>query len=165
MKRFLFVGPIVFFFYGCDCFCSNNTISPAFIGFSKSQIDTVILKRFTPGGNFANLIDSVVITDPSIDTNCCHPYLYSVEGDTTLIFNRYDTIGPIRSGYDWQIYIPGTGSTINITNIENGEQLSCRYCTLPNIISFVQNGTQINAPTHVYDIHVYDDGYRVYIRP
>ena len=165
MNRFLLLGFIVFFFYGCDCFCSNNTINPAFIGFSKSQIDTIILKRFTPGENFADLIDSVVITDPSLDSNCCPPFQYSVEGDTTLIFDKYDTIAPIRAGYDWQIYIPGTRATINISYIENGTQLNCSYCTLPNIISFDQNGTSIYSPVHVYDISGNDDGYRVYIRP
>jgi hypothetical protein len=165
LKRLLFAGLLVFFFSGCECFCSENTISPAFIGFSKSQIDTVILRRFTPGGTFANLIDTVVITDPSLDTNCCHPFLYSIEGDTTLIFNRYDTIAPIRAGYDWQIFIPATKSTVSISDIESGTQLSCGYCTLPNIVSFEQNGTEIKSPVHVYDNSIYDDGYRIYIRP
>jgi hypothetical protein len=128
-------------------------------------MDTVILRRFIPGENFANLIDSVVITDPSPDTNCCSAFIYSRVGDTTLIFNRYDTIADIRAGYDWQIYIPGTRSTTTITDIENGTQFNCRYCTLPNIVSFVQNGTKINAPVHVYDVDGNDEGYRTYIRP
>jgi hypothetical protein len=164
LKRLLLAGLTVFFFYGCDCFCEVNIIIPAFIGFSKSQMDTVILRRFTPGENFANLIDSVIITDPSLDTNCCSTFIYSRMGDTTLIFNRYDTIADIRAGYDWQIYIPNTRSTINITDIESGTQLSCRYCTLPNIISFVQNGTKINSPVHFYD-NSGEEGYRIYIRP
>ncbi len=150
MKIFLPLGLVVFFFYGCDCFCSNNTINPAFIGFSKSQIGTVILKRFTPKQNYANLIDSVVIIDQTLDTNCCHPFRYSVQGDTTIIFDHYDTIAPIRAGYDWQIFIPATGSTINISNIESGTQKNCKYCP-PNIVSFVQNGVLVNSPFRIND--------------
>ena len=108
LKRLLFGGLIIFFFYGCDCFCEVNIIIPTFIGFSKSQIDTVILRRFIPGENFAKMIDSIIIADPSLDTNCCSAFIYSRMGDTTLIFNRYDTIADIRAGYDLAIYIPNT---------------------------------------------------------
>jgi hypothetical protein len=160
LKRFLLLGLIVFFFCGCECFCTNYTIVPAFIGFSKSQIDTVILKRFTPGGNFANLIDSAIL---SSDTINYHPYFYYVQGDTTLIFTYNDSIGPIQAGNDWQIYIPGTHTTINISNIENGSQVSCKGCP-PNIISLVQNGTQVNSPSYTQTFTVFD-GYRIYIRP
>ena len=163
MKIFLVLGLVVFFFYGCECFCSNNTINPAFIGFSKSQIDTVIIKRFTPNQNYANLIDSVIIVALSPDTNCCSAFYYSVQGDTTIIFANADTIAPIRAGYDWQIYIPATRSTINISDIENGTQVNCKYCD-PNIVSFVQNGVQINSPARTNYFNN-DDGYGAFIRP
>lgn len=133
---------------------------PAFIGFSKSQTDTVILKRFTADGNFASPIDSAII---SSDTINFHPYRYSVQGDTTLIFTYNDSIGQIRAGYDWQIYIPGTHSTINISDIENGTLVSCKGCP-PNIVSYVQNGVQVNSPAHIEN-GTTDDGYRIYIRP
>jgi hypothetical protein len=86
-----------------------------------------------------------------------------VQGDTTIIFTYNDTIAPIRAGYDWQIYIPATQSTITISNIENGTQVNCKYCQ-PNIVSFVQNGIQVNSPFRINDF-TNDDGYRAFIRP
>jgi hypothetical protein len=163
LKILLTLGLVIFFLDGCECFCSNNTINPAFIGFSKSQIDTVILKRFTPNQNYAYLIDSVIIVALSPDTNCCSAFNYSVQGDTTIIFTNSDTIAPIRAGYDWQIYIPATRSTINISDIESGTQANCKYCT-PNIVSFVQNGVQINSPARTNNF-TNDDGYGAFIRP
>ena len=126
-------------------------------------MDTVILKRYKPNENYANLIDSVVITDPSLDTNCCNPFRYAVQGDTTLIITRNDTIAPIRAGYDWQIYIPATRQTISIADIENGTRINCKFC-LPDIISFVQNSTVISSPALVGDLTP-EGGYRMYIRP
>jgi hypothetical protein len=163
LKYFLFPALLVLFLSGCDCFCSNNRINPAFIGFSKFQIDTIILRRFQPNENFANLIDTIVLTNPSLDTSCCNLSRYSLQGDTTIIFTNYDTIAPIRAGYDWQIYIPATGSTIKISDIENGTQKNCKYCP-PNIVYFDQNADLITDPFRVDNFNN-DDGYRVYIRP
>jgi hypothetical protein len=109
------------------------------------------------------LLDTQLVTDPSLDTLFYHPSRYITTGDTTMVFCDYDTITPVRYGYDWEIYIPARNQTVLLYNIEKGSVPAHKGCT-ESIGSFMLNGQEITSPV-LYDNMTTTGGYRAFIRP
>lgn len=84
-------------------------INFAFIAFPLEDIDTLVLKKFSPDNSFQNLLDTISLF------NNVNSSLISF-GDTTHI-NGLDPYRNITPGFDWQIYIPARNQTINISEI------------------------------------------------
>lgn len=136
--------------------CVNSYIHPAFIGFSSSDIDTIILRAYKPNENFQHRVDTILVTNKGAS-------IYTNDNDTTIIYqNDSDPNHWIRQGLDWELYIPAKNKTIRITNI-NGTQVEGkgRVCYNP-INSFTVNGQKI-IPIPVQTDEFYTSGYRVYI--
>ena len=117
--------------------CSNPYITPAFIGFNLSDLDSIIVRQYKKDGNFLELIDTTLIT---LDTT----FLKSTSaGDTTfaLLNHISGQEKHIFPDHDWQIYIPSAKMTFSISNIISPQtENSCFKCTCWNPInSFVQN--------------------------
>jgi len=93
----------------------DDTILPAFIGYSTSELDTVIVKRFAKGSNFSQQLDSFAYTAATV--------VYSQSGDTTKIV-IWQGDQQFTGDSDWQVTIPADNRTIKITDITipKGEQ-------------------------------------------
>jgi len=117
--------------------CSNQYITPAFIGFKLSDLDSITVRRFKKDGAFLQLIDTATI---SLDTN----FLKSTSANDTNFVKLNIISGQekyIFPDHDWQIYIPANNITFSISNIISPQTgSSCFKCSCWNPInSFVQN--------------------------
>ena len=87
--------------------CSDTQVSPAFIGYSISDIDTLVTRKFKMGDNFQTLLDTLIII------NGGRGYFLTSNDTTIAGFSN------IMAGFDWQLYIPAKNKTVSITNIES----------------------------------------------
>jgi hypothetical protein len=124
--------------------CSNQYITPAFIGFTLSDLDSVTVRQFKKDGTFSQLIDTATI---SFDTN----FLISTSINDTTFVKLNHIIGYEKylfPDHDWQIYIPAKNITYSISSIISPQtEFSCFKCSCWNpITSFIQNSQIINPP-------------------
>ena len=135
---------------GCskDYYCSDVRIVPMFIGYSQTDIDTILVKQYSPNENFQTLIDSFEIVN-EYSTN------YVFLHDTIGVF--YNTFKEIKAGFDWQISIPAINKNLWITHIDTEKRtMRCNWgifsmgrtnCTCSNrIFSLQMNNSQMVYP-------------------
>jgi len=124
---------------GKKCLCPPEIIVPGYVGYNSSEIDTIVIKRFTRGSNFSQALDSIVLT--------ANNSANLTDGDTTRIIST-NLDFRITENYDWQIRNPFDNRAIQISEIEIDEQEShCgglfswdrQACTSP-VSSFKKNG-------------------------
>lgn len=156
-------------FWGCDSFCvSIGPINAVFIGYEQSDIDTFILRRYTPNNNFQHLKDTLLISSIPAPGDSYGNGRYNIAGDTTFTSiqgnSNENAITGIIEGYDWQIYIPAKNQTVTFSGIVEGKQTGAKFCLNP-INSFQQDGLTISSPTSYPDDGVSPFGYRAFIRP
>ena len=112
ISGFLFLAIVLF---GCtkEYDCNDLPIQPVFIGFSQSDIDTFIVRKFKANDNYQNLIDTFMVKYGTYS-------LYKISNDTTTVFvgdaSNDGKVG-IKVGYDWQIFIPSKSKTVFISDI------------------------------------------------
>jgi hypothetical protein len=100
------------FLSGCkreEINCQDPSFDLRFIGYTKSEIDTIVIRKFQLGDNYQHLIDTVLIR---IDSQS----LYRVVKDTMtrwIGFSRDEML----AAYDWQLNIPANGKTVSIAAI------------------------------------------------
>jgi phenylpyruvate tautomerase PptA (4-oxalocrotonate tautomerase family) len=140
----------------CNNFpCSKNHISPAFIGYSRPDIDTLIFKAYTPNDNYQHLADSFMVTDHNAS-------IYTTSNDTTIVYvNDSNPNRWISAGFDWKIYVPAKNKTILISDIVSPQTEGSKKCLNP-VNSFVQDG-QVVSPVSVYTGKFYTSGYLMYV--
>jgi hypothetical protein len=139
--------------------CSNAYITPVFVGFEISDLDTIIVREYNKGDNFQQILDTALIPyDPNVLS------FYTSNDTTTVNLNFISGEAKyIVPDYDWQIYIPAQNLTISISNIISQTVFSCFKCGCLNPInSFVQNG-QVTIP-QVKPIPNFGSGYVTYIQ-
>ena len=117
--------------------CQNQYITPAFIGFNLSDLDSIIVRQYKKDANFLQLIDTALIT---FDTT----FLKSTSANDTTIVLLNHISGQekyIFPDHDWQIYIPAKNMTFSISNIISPQtEYTCFKCNCWNPInSFMQN--------------------------
>lgn len=135
--------------------CSKNHINPAFIGYALSDIDTFILRAYTPHDNYQHLVDSFIISNRNAS-------VYTRSNDTTVVYvNDSNPDHWISAGFDWKIYIPATNKTVSVSDISSPPTDGGRNCINP-IQSFVQDGRLI-TPSLVNNGKFYASGYLLYI--
>jgi hypothetical protein len=102
---------ITFIFIGCskEYDCADSQILPAFIGFSLSDIDTFVLRRFKANDNYQNLIDTFIV-------KYGYSGQYERANDTTTVFVA-DGKNGIKADYDWEISIPAMNKTVFVSEI------------------------------------------------
>ena len=89
--------------------CTNYNIDAAFIGFQKSDLDTIILRKYAPDNNFSQLIDSFILIN---DTSQLQ------RNDTIRIaIRRPDASVLMGFGNDWQIFIPSKNRVVSVSDI------------------------------------------------
>ena len=92
-----------------DYNCENTSINPVFVNFQLSDIDSLVLRKFTANSNFVNQLDSVLIVNG-------YSGYYTTSHDSTLVRMNSEKIS-ISKGYDYQLFIPAQNRVINITDI------------------------------------------------
>jgi hypothetical protein len=148
---------------GCKNYkCGERKIISTFIGFQQSEIDTLVVKRFTANDGFRTLMDSFLITNREL-TGIYGNGIYTIIGDTTLVAidGNYPNIG-IYPGYDWSICIPGRNRTVSISNIVSADNEGSRHCFNP-INSFKVDDVVITSPNYFVTQDYNTIGYRAYI--
>jgi hypothetical protein len=149
--KYIFAFIFIFFFSSCckqkDCLIGHiNEISLA--SFTASDIDTIVVRRFTKASNFNNLLDTINLTYSNSNS---YP-----NGDTTTIYVS-DTSLAMKANYDYEIYIPATNTVAGISNII-APQTQHQVCTVCDCVqgpcfnpvtSFTLNG-QILSDDYVY---------------
>lgn len=76
--------------------------------YTSSDIDTIIIRRFSPASGFNNLIDTVMLNPLN---SSAFP-----NGDTTRVYIS-DTSVAMKANYDYEIFIPATYTLAKISNI------------------------------------------------
>lgn len=140
--------------------CKDRYITPAFIGFAITDLDSVIIRQFKKEGNFQKLIDTAIL---SSDTS----YLrLTSSNDTTYVLLNH-IIGQEKylfPDHDWQIFIPSKNLTYSISAIVSPKTESpCFKCSCWNpISSFTQNSQTIIPKLNTIP-HTGGDFYITYI--
>ena len=121
---------------------TDISISPVFIGYNDSEIDTFKVHKYYAGSNFQNLIDSAVLTSG-------YENYYKFSNDSVLVNFRTTKVS-IFPGFDYKIFIPSTNQVFSISEIKN-EKITCRVktgyferregCGNPNLSYRVNNQT------------------------
>jgi hypothetical protein len=91
--------------------CEDTSITPVFIKYQPSDIDTLVIRKYTLNSNFSNQTDSIIIESG-------YSGYYITHNDTTIV-QLFSERLKIESGFDWQIYIPAKNKTINISEINS----------------------------------------------
>jgi len=89
--------------------CPKESLFPAYISYADAEVDTLILRRFQPGSNFTQQVDSTVLTSGN-----CH---FSRTSDTITVFASDDK-NRFNDAYDWQISNPFDGKTVSISDLK-----------------------------------------------
>ena len=130
--------------------CLNQFVTPAFVGFNFSDLDTLVIREYKKDDHFLTLIDTALfISDNRVlsegssnDTTII--LLNSISGEEKYIF----------PDHDWQIYIPSQNRVVSISNFDcpqNEETYTFTIsdlqpeCTNP-INSFLQDGQPVIPP-------------------
>jgi hypothetical protein len=161
----LIFAIVAIFLAGCISKpCPLSHLTPAFIGFSQAELDTIIVRGYEANGNFNHLLDTLVVTKSLW-------WADGSAGDTTVIETNY-TLGPrgegvhsrLSPGYDWEIYIPAVRKTIFISHIifEQTEKrafvLNDIWGCMSPIISYNQDGQLIPAQESTIGPYRYASG-------
>jgi hypothetical protein len=87
--------------------CVQSYLSIGAIRFSKSELDTVVVKRFNRGG--MTPVDSLQL---ALEKNSFH---HAIGRDTTIIF-IIEPIDYIKAGFDYKISFPGAARVVTVTD-------------------------------------------------
>ena len=110
MKKTVLAITFIISLAGCsrEYNCTNENLHLSFIGFLKSDIDTLIIKKYAANNNFQQLINTVQF---AIDTTGI------LQTNDTISFGGAAINNMIQYGNDWQIIIPSKNITVTISNI------------------------------------------------
>ncbi len=108
--KLLVIGFISFGFAACNkCRCIDSDLSPNFILFDTSEVDTIIIRKYSKNGNFNNLIDTSFFDSKT-------SFGIKKNSDTVSFPYRVGNFS-INADYDWKLYLPSINRTIAITDI------------------------------------------------
>jgi hypothetical protein len=130
---------VLFSLLSCEVACSKAELQFGLIGFSDTESDTIILRRFTKNGGGSTLIDTFLLAGIRYRRNQDSLTMVAFPGNAVL-----------TSNYDYDIFFPGPGKLIRITDM-NEEQLYMKprgkVGCVNRISSYKLNGQLINNIT------------------
>lgn len=99
----------------CSCTstpCASGSFHFGLIGFTQAEADSILVRRYFPGSNFANMADSFML-QPGL----------RAQQDTLEITSLTIPANFLSAGYDYQLVFPAISKTIRLTGIteENRE--------------------------------------------
>lgn len=86
----------------------------AFSGFSAQDLDTIIIRRYQPGSQFQQLVDTVT---SFADTNF---------RKNDIAYCDFNNLNFFISEYDYEYFVKSTNSLFRISDIETGEKSGTR---------------------------------------
>jgi len=98
----------------CEYHCTNTSPNIAFVAFPEDQTDTIVVKRFTKGSNFSNLIDSRQIDKFNSS--------FQKINDTLTVWIAYGLEVGFVSRYDYEFTLPSTGRQFRISDIDEPQR-------------------------------------------
>ncbi len=109
--KFFILAIVVLAVISCgkEINCEDKSITPVFLKFLPSDIDTIVIRKYAINSNFINPADSITV-------EFGHSGYYITNNDTTVV-QLFSERLKIESGFDWQIYIPAKNKIINISEI------------------------------------------------
>jgi hypothetical protein len=115
--KFLILYLVAFSVISCSEYpCTKGDLRFTLIGFSDTESDTIILRRFQK--------NSLVIKD-SFSFTPLNPIRFARFGDT-LTMTAYLSDALMQSDYDYQLFFPGAGRMFHITDIKEKQSYSNR---------------------------------------
>lgn len=122
--------------------CIDPPIEFAFISYSSNDIDTLVIRKFSPNNNFQVLIDTVNV----FNNINAHTVIFN----DTIYYTLNNPNNQIKPDFDWQIYIPATNRTIEIANILKDDKTGkcgalARECFCYNNIQSIKIDNQIRT--------------------
>ncbi len=128
--------------------CSEGQLQALFIKYQASDIDTFIIRKLKPNGNFSIIDTQIAINKFNISQ--------ILKGDTTINY-----IVPIvfTQDFDWQVFIPATNQLFTISDIESEKKTQkvgsfARDVACQNkIFAYKLNGIRIttNPTNEIYE--------------
>jgi hypothetical protein len=161
----ILISAIVFTSCSRTVPCSNQYVTPAFVGFKFSELDTLIIRKYKKDDNYLTLLDTVLITTDSTILS------KGSSNDTTIVLLNHISGEEkyIFPDNDWEIYIPARNMLVSMSNFVSpqtdhkctlGGDL-CPGCLNP-INSFLQNGQNV-MPQYSKIPYTGGDFYMTYI--
>ena len=92
--------------------CSFIGPDLVFVGFPEDERDTLVIRRYEPNSTFSKPLDTFRVTKVNV--------LAEIIGKDSLIVKpaNYDKLKTELFTSDWEIYLPGTGRTLRISNVK-----------------------------------------------
>ena len=88
--------------------CPKETLLTTYVAYAVTEVDSIIVRRFTLGSNFTQKVDSTILTS----NNCT----FSRRSDTVELFIP-DSRNRFTDEYDWQIVNPFDQKTVSISEM------------------------------------------------
>ena len=140
IKIFLFA--VLALMCSCEYPCGRASDFIALVGFTRTESDTIIVRRFTKSTDFSIQKDSLLIdsTNANLQRN----------GDTLIVLRGWgDNYATITSDFDYEIFLPGANVTYTLSDIKEPLQYGSRgggkvYC-VNTISAYKLNGELVTA--------------------
>ncbi len=142
-------------FYGCSrtIQCQDPEVDPVFIGYTKTQLNGILIKKYTENGNFQHLIDSF-----KVDTLTT---FYEVRNDTISFSTGLNTERRIKSGFDWELFVPSLNKTYRFSDYNrNSKEEKCGLfafdgCYCDNDLYSLRVNGQLVTPSKPYSRYLF----------
>jgi hypothetical protein len=149
MKKFIltaFTGIIILASCTRTVPCGNLFVTPAFVGFKLSDLDTLVIREYKKDDGFITPLDTaLIVSDSDILSK-------GSSNDTTVILLNYISGREkyIFPDHDWQIYIPAQNMVVSMSDFDSPQKDKkcflggdlCPACSNP-INSFLQDGQRV----------------------
>lgn len=144
-KQFVYIIICLFFLpllYSCSCPCAKAELTFGLVGFSDSEADTIILRKFNKNSNFTSLKDTVAFWVDEIRFD---------RSNDTLLPVAYTSDAVLESAFDYEFYFPQSQSLFRISEIkEEKEEQNCGIFSANKVgCSNVITSCKINNTTFV----------------
>jgi hypothetical protein len=96
--------------------CDDREINTTLIGFTMTDVETLIFRRFKADDNFQTLVDSFTLIRNFRG--------YFTSSNDTILVASYDQQYRIIAGFDWQIHLPAKNKTISLSQIATEKRTS-----------------------------------------
>jgi hypothetical protein len=94
-----------------DSNCPFLAPDMVFVGFSETDRDTMIIRRFEKNGQFNSLLDTFLVSKANITE--------TVKGDDSIAMepNNYDPLNASFFSNDWEIFFPTINHTVRVSEV------------------------------------------------
>jgi len=143
MKRIFYILIINILYFSCNPTrpCLDSNLIPAFTGYGNSNdFNSIIFRAYHQNGKFDQLLDTLYLTDIQPNQLISGDTLYFWLSGNTTSQNHYRVLSP---GYDWEIFLPESERTFQISNIVNHQREAQGRSCLNEISSCKINGVTI----------------------